>query len=230
MHLSITTTTLLAFFARPISATVGILNIDALLHQHHIAHLHNPAEYQPYHPWSHKPHCEISKSSSHIGQKFCVYTSNTTGPDGLSLILNQKHAKKAAQHIFSSSPNSFIKQHNAATLQDSHPPWKVMPIPGKGHGVIATRRIEKYETFMLDHAALILDSSVSSASLLGVAVNQLRTFNLVLNMSSAHADLAGQGTLEQNILRTNGFGTHIAGVSTRSLYPLISVRRSLPTL
>jgi hypothetical protein len=234
----ITTAVLLA--VAHVSAIVGVLDIDDLLQPNLQQNLLAPSEDHPYAPWSHKPHCIASTYLPTLGQKFCVYTSNTTGPHGLSLIFPPGSARAATKYLDDNPLDSFLTQEDAENLYLRGQPWKVVDIPGKAKGVVATRRISKYETFMVDQAAVVVDmdaekalSEAENKKLLKKAVDQLLVPGMIRDMSAAHAGKddageEGEGKLEEDIMKTNAFGSTVAEVSSRALYPLISV--SLPTL
>jgi hypothetical protein len=203
------------FFLPTIHATTTLINLTPLL-SHHT-------------PWSHEPHCTTSKSLTHLGPTFCVYTSNTTGPYGLSLILPPTAALDATHHLNANPVSSFLTQAQARDLYLHPAPWRVVEIEGKDKGVVATRRIEKYETFMIDQAAVVVDKAFDEAvsrkmkrEMLKLAVNRLYTPGTILSMSRAHAQKADGETLEEAIMSANAFGSRIGGVDTRALYPLIS--------
>lgn len=234
----IASTFLILTLCPTILATVGVVNIDNLLQSDFTSNLFADAD-RPHAPWSHEPHCHTSRSLAYLGQKYCVFTSNSTGPHGLSLILNARKAAEASRHLNDIPLSSFLTQSQAEELYLNPAPWKVIDIPGKDKGVVATRRIKKYETFMLDQAAVVLDMDVREAlkqeakrELLKVAVDRLYVPGTVRAMSAQHAR-AGKGeegekeesmTLEEDIMETNAYGAKVAGVSSRALYPLISVR------
>jgi hypothetical protein len=231
MYLSIITTAFLTLSTNLVSASVGVLDINTLLHPDLNGNLFNPTSNQPSSIWSHEPHCRTSTTLNHIGEKFCVYTSNITSDYGLSLILAPKHAQKAKKHLAKTSLDKFLKQHKAEILRSEPTPWKVVDIPGKGKGLVATRRIEKHETFMIDHAAIILDTNVDDSilgPLMKIAVDQLQTPDMFPSLSSK-PDVHSSSTLEQNIMQANAFGTTLAGIPTRSLFPLVAVRLILPS-
>jgi hypothetical protein len=146
------------------TATVGVLDIDDLLQPDLTAALHAPIEQNPNAPWTHPPHCTTSTALATLGQNYCVYTSNTTGPHGLSLIFKPEDAARATQYLNDIPLASFLTQKQAEALYLSGgQPWKVVPIPGKDKGVVATRRIKKFETFMLDQAAVVVDMELEKA-------------------------------------------------------------------
>lgn len=214
-----------------ILASVGVLDINNLLLQPDLtSNLFIDPE-RPHAPWSHEPHCHTSRTLSHLGQKFCVFTSNGTGPHGLSLIFNAKNVREATRHLNEVPLSSFLTQTQAEELYLNPAPWKVVEIEGKDKGVVATRKIKKYETFMLDQAAVVLDLDVKDAlkrevrrEMLKVAVDRLYLPGTVRDMSAQHAKEEGNDmSLEEDIMETNAYGSEVAGVGSRALYPLISV-------
>ena len=239
--LRLTTTAVLLAVAH-VSATMGVVDIEDLLQLDLQQTLLAPSEDYPYAPWSHKPHCTPSTSLPTLGQKFCVYTSNTTGPHGLSLIFPPGSARAATKYLDDNPLDSFLTQEDAENLYLRGQPWKVVDIPGKAKGVVATRKIHMYETFMVDQAAVVVDmdaekalSEAENKKLLKKAVDQLLVPGMIRDMSAAHSgkeeEVEGgreEGKLEEDIMKTNAFGSTVAEVSSRALYPLISV--SPPTL
>jgi hypothetical protein len=223
MHSLLTTTTLLII--PTIHASTTILDIIPLLQQ--------PTTHAP---WSHEPHCTTSQALTHLGQTFCVYTSNTTGPYGLSFISTPTAAREVTNHLHANPIVHFLTPSQAKALYLHPPPWKVVDIPGKNKGVVATRRIQQYETFMLDQAAVVMDVEVEKAlgrkgvsELLKMGVERLYMPGMVWDMSRAHAgkrkgEEGGEETLEQGIMQANAFGSDVVGVKTRVLFPLVSVR------
>jgi hypothetical protein len=120
-------------------------------------------------------------------------------------------------------------QSQAQVLSLNSPPWTIVAIPGKDKGVVATRRIEQYETFMIDQATVVIDKTFEEAidrdvrrDMLKAAVQRLYTPGTILDMSRAHA--GKRGSAEEDIVHANAFGSRVGGVETRALYPLISVR------
>jgi len=162
-------TTLLLLLTSPHAlASVGVLDINNLLQPNLENNLFNPTHDKPHAPWTHEPHCTSSPSLTHLGQKFCVYTSNVTGPHGLSLIFKPEDARRATQYLNDIPLASFLTQEQAETLFFNPAPWKVVDMADKGKGVVATRKIKRYETFMLDQAALVVGMDVEEAFPLGM--------------------------------------------------------------
>ncbi|KAF1846335.1 SET domain-containing protein [Cucurbitaria berberidis CBS 394.84] len=233
-------------------ASVGVLDINNLLEPNLDSKLLTHHEEQrPYAPWSHKPHCTTSTRLPTLGQKYCVYTSNTTGPHGLSLIFPPSSAHLATEYLDDNPLDSFLTQAEAENLfLGDGPPWTIVDIPGKDKGVVATRKIKQYETFMVDQAAVVVDMEAEKAlsqkenqNLLKVAVDRLLVPEMIRDMSGKHEGhkhktagekegFAGaddreeedeeEGKLEEDVMKTNAFGGTVAEVNSRVLYPLIS--------
>lgn len=110
-----------------------------------------------------------------------------------------------------------------------------MDIEGKDKGVVATRRIEEHETFMVDQASVIMDlemeksvSDKEAKRLLKVAVEQLRFPEWVRDLSGRHEgdgreDGEEEGDWEEKVMMTNAFGTSLGEAQFRGLFPLVSV-------
>ncbi|KAF2822702.1 SET domain-containing protein [Ophiobolus disseminans] len=256
--LTTTTTTLILVAASSVLANTALLNIPTLL-QHPYSPQHPLSAHAP---WSHPPHCTTSHRLPSLNQKFCIFTSKTTGPHGLSLILQPQDAARATEHLDDSPLDTFLTQAQAEKLfgHGSESPWQVVDMgkEGKGMGVKATRRIKKYETFMLDQAALVIAENIDEAlppqtvrKMMRIAVERLRVPGVVRGMSKGgyegggegggdrgdgEGDVGGkdgdgggdgggkddEGRLEEAIMKTNAFGSTVADVSARTLFPDIS--------
>ncbi|KAI4622784.1 uncharacterized protein J4E87_005877 [Alternaria ethzedia] len=220
------------------SATVGVLDIDDLLQPDLQQHLFAPSEDYPYAPWSHKPYCMTSSYLPTLGQKYCVYTSNTTGPHGLSLIFPPRSAHLASEYLDDNPLNNFLTQKDAERLYLGGQSWKIVDIPGKAKGVVATRKITMYETFMVDQAAVVVDMGAEKAlneaenkKLMKRAVDQLLVPAMIRDMSSAHAgenheggndgDDEEEGSLEEAIMKTNAYGNLLLGIPFQKRQSLI---------
>lgn len=200
-------------------------------------------------PWTHKPLCvegAAPKTQPSGGSddgpsgttappprtKFCVYTNAHAGDGGMSIITTPEHAASSLHlvedpslHLPSSrSSSSSSRLHNASTT----PAYKVVDVPGKGKGVLATRRIRRFEPFMLERAALATDNLFASLverhagyRLLREAVGRLADPDRVLSLarSNPHA-----GDAVENVLRTNSFAGELDGAPHMVLFPLIAVR------
>jgi hypothetical protein len=171
-------------------------------------------------PWTHPPECEHSADGT---AKYCAYTNSHHGPRGWSIVTTPETAANSV---------SLLNQHlNASQFATGNPrdtPYKLVDIPGKGKGLVATRPIKQYEEILLDYATVLVDlmfttkvSAFLGYRLLHAAVDRLSDPASVLDLgqSNVHA----QDSVE-NILRTNAFNTRLRGVPYIGLYPIVSVR------
>ncbi|ORX95668.1 hypothetical protein BCR34DRAFT_441204, partial [Clohesyomyces aquaticus] len=180
--------------------------------------------------WSHEPFCKYSKNLVTVGKKFCTYTTNTTGLTGVSVIVTPSLAARIAKdELLENDPaHNFLPLSLASKLKED-PPWSVREVPGKGMGVFAARRIERFETVMVDQASVLEDidaekalSTTEEREMLARAFKQLKFPEALMNMSAEHARREERGQLEADIMVTNSFGTEIDGTNIRALFPQIS--------
>ena len=168
-------------------------------------------------PWTHRPECEHSTDRT---GKYCVYTNSDHGSRGWSIVTSPE--------IAAESVSLLRKPLNTSLLGNSHDaPYKLVDIPGKGKGLVATRAIKQYEEIMVDYATILVDIAFPAKvpaslgyRLLHAAVDRLSDPSSVLELerSDGHAQDA-----VENILRTNSFHTPVGGVPHIALYPTVSV-------
>ncbi|KAF2707969.1 hypothetical protein K504DRAFT_468366 [Pleomassaria siparia CBS 279.74] len=239
------------------TATLGTVSIDQLLlfpeHQEYGSSATRPTEKAKvpslHTPWSRKPYCTSSTANS---KKYCIYTSNATGANGLSLITTPKVATEAIQYLSEDPLSNFLTQEQAELLYYNAPPYKVVEqIDGKGKGVVATRLIKKFETFMVDQASVVMDLNMKdhmgkreNMHILREAVRRLKRPESVTGLSGRHGVVSvmeddkgethedkseemkggdASGKVEEDVMETNAFGTTVAGESFRGLFPLVAV-------
>ncbi|KAF2114599.1 hypothetical protein BDV96DRAFT_647294 [Lophiotrema nucula] len=225
---------------RIVLADLGAVQIEELLHAKIQQHILNPSASTQkiiQSPWSHNAYCKRSSDLSTAGKKFCVYTSDTTGPHGVSIIASPETAAKVAEsRLLDNDPlESFRNSHENEDQFVNDPLYEVKEIEGKGMGVIATRKIKKFETVMVDQASILEDIDAVKAlgkkdekSILALAVKQLKSPNAVTELSADHGNQVEKdlnlkdGGLEADVMYTNAFGSDIAGKKMRALFPLIS--------
>lgn len=113
----------------------------------------------------------------------------------------------------------------------------MVDVAGRGKGVVATRRIGKFETFMVDRASVVVDlraeeklGSDEKGELLRVAVERLGRPEAVMGLAGMHdgeEKIEKEGEVDEerveDIMVTNAFGTTMAGESFSGLYALVSV-------
>lgn len=127
---------------------------------------------------------------------------------------------------------------NISSPSPENSPYKVVEIAGKGLGLLATRKIKKYEEIMVDYATLVVDiefgtdvPAVLGYRVLRAAVERLRDPGSVLGLGKS-SKLAGDQV--EDVLRTNAFYTDVGGAEGErghmAVYPGVSVSSFLSCL
>jgi hypothetical protein len=178
--------------------------------------------------WTQLPYCENDTN-------YCVFTNaNFPGPNrGVSIIDEQptpgedpssSPALKTISSLLSFPLPSVIPK----ARQDS-PPYEVRDIPGKGKGLIATRKIPRGKVFMVDYASLIIDIQLPNKvkrdqgrRLLKEAIERLPSADLILNLARSSPDLQNVPVWE-DVVKTNSFSIEIGGRGYMALFPKIAV-------
>ncbi|KAH8895853.1 SET domain-containing protein [Thozetella sp. PMI_491] len=195
--------------------------------------------------WTHRPYCtttspsvaeafDVGASSAtapypgRLHTKFCVFTCSYFGDNGISIVTNPRIASDVAGKIRESYNSDFP---GPATVQklNLQPAFKVVDMPGKGgKGVVATRRIPRHETFMIDYASVIVDATASRSlsqaqtnQLLRRATEQLLDPDQVLSLSGDAADTDLENAIG-GIIKTNNFLHELGNWPQKLLFPSIS--------
>ncbi|KAK0648930.1 hypothetical protein B0T16DRAFT_436046 [Cercophora newfieldiana] len=167
-----------------------------------------------YSPWTHAPICEVSAADP--SKKYCVYTNSRHGRRGISLL--------AKPEVAADNTGLLDEYLNVTAPEDE--PFKIVDIPGKGKGVVATRHIKRYDTIMLDYSVLLIDMAFAAEvpaekgyKLLHRAVDGLSDPESVRNLGQSNG--LAKDPIE-NVLRTNGFHTMLGDEQHMALYPVVS--------
>ncbi|KAK3320136.1 hypothetical protein B0T19DRAFT_488318 [Cercophora scortea] len=149
--------------------------------------------------------------------KYCAFTNSRHGFRGISIVTTPETAADSMR---------ILDEAVVSTRNESILPYKIVDIPGKGKGVIATRHISQYEELMLDYATFAVDISFASRvpartgyQLLHLAAMQLADPASVLELGQSNSFAAD---VLENVLRTNAFNTMIGEVPHMALYPEVS--------
>ncbi|KAL2265848.1 hypothetical protein VTJ83DRAFT_6948 [Remersonia thermophila] len=178
----------------------------------------------PSSPWTHAPYCA---GASH----YCVHTSNDLyGPDrGVSIIDGGTSKDEKSPAVLAAER---IAAADAATLtvrkEPAPPPWEVRNIPGKGKGMVATRKILRGQVFMVDRAAVVADmnfpqrmESADGRAMLHEAFHRHPAAEQLLTLARSSLDPENVPAPE-DIMRTNSFTLEIGGKSYMILFPRIA--------
>ncbi|KAH8890037.1 SET domain-containing protein [Thozetella sp. PMI_491] len=175
-------------------------------------------------PWTHHPQCANQEDDP--AKKLCVYTNSEHGLGGISIVTTPFSAAEATRILNEPlAPDSSLELL-ANMTRGGELPYKIVDIPGKGKGVIATRKIAKYEVIMADYASLAVDMSLPALvqrmkgyKLLHVAADQLADPGRAMTLGRSNEQAAD---VIEDILRTNAFHTILAGQPHMVLFPEVS--------
>lgn len=177
-------------------------------------------------PWTHPPECLHDGKS--LGTRYCVFTNSRHGNGGVSIITTPETAANSIQIL----DDSGYIHTKSLTSSSAETGYRVVEIPGKGKGMVTTRRINRTEVIMADWAAVIVDLDFPTSvkrelgyHLLHRAADQLLDPDRVLELARSSAFSAD---IMEDVLRTNGFSYPLSGEPHMALYPSVSV--GIPTL
>lgn len=187
------------------------------------------ADPESWGPWTHPPSCLEAVHNPRA--KFCTFTDAGHGSHGISLL----SFPEIAAAIVDTLQNPYLSAIPAPAVDpvlrgaaNSTPAYEIRDIPGKGKGVVATRLIRQYETFMGDYAAMIVSSSFPGAvrqqdgyELLHLGANQLMHPDALLNLGRSSP--GHQSDIVEDIMRTNSFQLEVGGAPHMAMFPEISV-------
>jgi hypothetical protein len=117
---------------------------------------------ETFSPWDHRPHCLRTRAGQYDTATnvsrgvHCLYSSSTShSKHGISIVTTPELASSlVASNALSDPTVSPLFQH---------PPrldaYRIVDIPGKGKGVVATRKLKRGEVFMVEFPALLLGVS-----------------------------------------------------------------------
>lgn len=234
-------------FSHPAQSSIGVVEIDDLLQPDLQKPLKSPNHPDPstqYAPWTHEPLCTVSTSFKSLGTKFCLYTNDRAFINGVSILTTPAAAEAAAEYLNEEPLSYFLSEaqqeewFNGGEEGGNGRPWKIVPVEGKDLGVVATRRIRRHETFMVDQASVVMDLRMEklvprreSLRLLKKGVERLRRPGWVRELSGRHEGVdggkdgeeEGDGEWEEHVMMTNAFGTQLGETEFRGLFPLVSV-------
>ncbi|KAK0668048.1 hypothetical protein QBC41DRAFT_303769 [Cercophora samala] len=112
-------------------------------------------------PWTHPPLCSTSFSDI-PGEKLCVFSSSSYNfGAGVSFLTTPETAAGLVAAADKAADQWAERRHFKPQEEIQHPdlPYAIITIPGKGKGVIATRKINRFETIMRSFPALIADNA-----------------------------------------------------------------------
>jgi hypothetical protein len=179
-----------------------------------------------WYPWTHKPYCVQASETP-----WCVFTrASSPAAHGLSVITTPDEASTGLNPLLHSLDAPFFAPGKLLVPR----PYEVVDIPGKGKGVIATRRIEKGMVVLVDYASILAVVEYPAdvmreevQELLRVAAAQLRAPERVEGLArqgGREEDEDGVGkSLMEDVLLTNSFGVVVGGKEYMGLFADLAV-------
>ncbi|KAK4108499.1 SET domain-containing protein, partial [Canariomyces notabilis] len=158
---------------------------------------------------------------------YCVFTNaKFQGPNrGVSII---EANSSQATAVLASTASLHVVSSGAPEVGNESPPYQVQDIPGKGKGVVATRKISRGEVFMLDYAAVLVDTQMPSRikrdqgrQLLREAIERLPAARKILDLARSSLDPDNVPAAE-DVIKTNSFQVDIGGKGYMALFPEIA--------
>ncbi|KAK3315520.1 hypothetical protein B0H66DRAFT_628669 [Apodospora peruviana] len=177
-------------------------------------------------PWTHRPYCPPETP-------YCVFT-NAAYPsldNGVSILANPDEASSSLTALAQLFLDDTTKSTKTSGQTQEKQPYKITPLPGKGLGLVATRRIPQGEVLTVDYAALVADSAFPSKMkreqgrvLLRKAIERLPRVKEVMELARSGKDATGDvGEVDvEDVVKTNSFTLRIGGESYMALFPTIA--------
>ncbi|KAK0614604.1 hypothetical protein B0T14DRAFT_570525 [Immersiella caudata] len=188
-------------------------------------------------PWTSPPYC-ITPRSIQSTQKFCIYTSTSYNlGTGISILTTPEVATILAASISDPLPPFEARSHLAhnGTLSPSQLsplPYEVLPLEGKGFGVIATKPIAKFDIIMTAFPDAIVDNAFLPAETEEAPVESWRALSKMLLglegadgrrfTSMATSNARGDVHFVEDVVRTNAFGLFVGGRDMKGVYPEVA--------
>ncbi|KAK3904118.1 SET domain-containing protein 5 [Staphylotrichum tortipilum] len=185
----------------------------------------NPDDASSFAPWTHRPYCPPNTT-------YCVFTNaDFQGPGrGVSIIDEQppKANANTTPAVFSISRLLSSAPIHTQGPKHSSPSYEVRDIPGKGKGLVATRKIRRGEVFMVDYVAVVADGRfptrvrrAQGRRLLAEAIERLPMGKEVLSLARSSSDPENVPAVE-DVMKTNSFSVEIDGGEYMALFPRIA--------
>ncbi|KAK3940852.1 hypothetical protein QBC46DRAFT_458638 [Diplogelasinospora grovesii] len=193
-----------------------------------------PNDPERWTPWTHRPH------GIEADTPYCVFTNaavphnSSDHPDrphrGISIATTPEIASSCLSHLIPPLTDEYIippqYRMNYRSL-----PYDVRPVPGKGLGAVATRKIEKDSVILVDHAIMLATVEYPAdvlrdevRDLLSRGAGQLADPERVLGLAQNLGDREDYDEISvvEDVLITNSFAVTVDGRDFMGLFPDLS--------
>ena len=168
-------------------------------------------------PWTHRPVCNA--------QRYCVFTNAIFRNNrGVSFVTTPERIANASTLLDVLFTTPSVKEPDT-------PAYTIVPVPGKGNGVLATRPIARNEIIMTDPVIVLSDFDLpqkvphdDGVKLFDRAMAQLSNPREALDLSKIKGEFWAPAS--EDVIKTNGFGLPFNDVERVALFPNVSVRLS----
>ncbi|KAK1752204.1 hypothetical protein QBC47DRAFT_416682 [Echria macrotheca] len=179
--------------------------------------------------WSRSPIC----SGKSLSSRYCVFTSSEyNNGHGISVITPPESSLEILGMIQNSNYYTLRHKHHLTQSQPESRSYEVKETPGRGRGVFARQTIPKGQVFLTGFPALLLDQTFETeiapkmneterTRLYGAAFEQLPHHQRLSSLATSSGE---DGSVYEDIVRTNGFGTGIGtkGKKYSGIFPEIA--------
>jgi hypothetical protein len=170
-------------------------------------------------PWSAKPRCVRTEIS---GQKYCAFSlHNFAHNRGISILTTPEQAARFLDVFNKISSDALSHPHGSA-------PFEQQKIPGRGIGLVATRRIGREEIFLNQSPILMIHEDMyvefereDRLPFLNVMVQNLPRVSQEAFLSLARKSGSNRDRVE-DIINTNSFEVEVFDGKDRTSYGILS--------
>ncbi|KAK1753029.1 hypothetical protein QBC47DRAFT_304211 [Echria macrotheca] len=192
----------------------------------------SPSLPAPSLPWSHAPFCP-PPSNPNIGGEVpddCVFIVTTfRASQGLSLVTTPDLASSIVSFLDDGFVSVRLRDHPSVsqrqqdTSTEKHDGrngmgYTVKPLPGRGKGVLATRRFAKHETVMVDFPALLVRFDFLNSERFDPSAQRGMLERAVRRLPRETRDAIIGTDVVRDVIQTNAFGVEIEGVNHMALF------------
>jgi hypothetical protein len=188
-----------AISANPIFPDLALCSRDGVVLEYDDA---NPSS------WTYTKPCYRNNES-----EYCIFSSSSFADNrGVSILTTRRRAGNMMQQPAFTHPEE-LKGINQDIIRDETPVYKVIPIPGKDLGVVATKPLNTGDHIMSNTASVMIDYGAFEViptdeirRLQAVGVDYLPPAHRTRLMNlSTHSHIAGHHRRVEKILATNAF-------------------------
>ncbi|KAI2601831.1 SET domain-containing protein [Hypoxylon sp. NC1633] len=181
-------------------------------------------------PWKRRPYCVEPFLADEPGPQFCVYTFEPfRGDQGISIITTPVLAAGMIDALDDAVVPPKLRDFSspALTAGQGSPAYVIKDVPGKGKGLVAKRKIRKWELVLVDHPALLAHMDIfdtvgpeTRQDILERALHQLPEHQQREILSLARSS---GGEPIEDTMKTNIFGVELGlEIPHLGLFPIAS--------